>query len=169
MKKILSVFAIIIFFVAGCSKTTDKEYFDKAAESVKNGNISDAISSYEKLVDEYPESKLAPDALLKEAALYHDNKVKNVSKEESLTKSAEIFKLVAEKYPKNKQAPQSLFMAGFIYANELKNYDEATKIYKLFLEKYPDNELASSAKDELDNMGLTPEEILKKKIETSQK
>jgi len=169
MKKVLSVFAITTLLLAGCSKTTDKEYLDKAAESVKNGNISEAVSSYEKLVEEYPESKLAPDALLKEAALYQGNKVKNISKEESLIKSAEIFESVAEKYPKNEQAPQSLFMAGFIYANELKNYDEATKIYKTFLEKYPDNELASSAQDELDNMGLTPEQILKKKTATSEK
>ncbi len=168
MKKVLSVFTVIIL-LGGCSKTSDKEYFDKAAESVKSGNISEAVSSYQKLANEYPESKLAPDALVKEAALYHDNKVKNISKEESLKKSVEIFKSVAEKYPRNEQAPQSLFMAGFIYANELNNYDEATKIYNLFLEKYPDNELASSAKDELDNMGLTPEQILKKKIETSQK
>ena len=92
-----------------------------------------------------------------------------MSKEESIKQSAKIFVSVADKYPKSEQAPQSLFMAGFIYANELKNYDEAIKTYKLFLEKYPDNQLASSAKDELDNMGLTPEEILKKKIATSEK
>ena len=169
MKKVLSVFITIIFLLAGCSKTSDKGYMDKATENAKNENYSEALSSYEKLIEEYPDSKLAPEALVKEAALYHDNKVKNLSKEESIKKSAEIFKSVADKYPKSEQAPQSLFMAGFIYANELKDYDAATKVYQLFLEKYPDNELASSAKDELDNMGLTPEQILKKKMETSQK
>jgi TolA-binding protein len=169
MKKLLSVFAIIVFLLAGCSKTSDKEYMDKAAESAKSGNFSEALSSYKELVNEYPESKLAPEALVKEAALYHDNKVKNISKEESIKKSAKIFISISEKYPKSQEAPQSLFMAGFIYANELKDYDEAVKTYKLFLEKYPDNELASSAQDELDNMGLTPEQILKKKTATSEK
>lgn len=169
MNRLLFFFAIIIFLLAGCSKTSDKGYMDKAAQSAKNEDFSEALTSYEKLLEEYPDSKLAPDALVKEAALYHDNKVKNLSKEESIRKSAEIFKSVSDKYPKSEQAPQSLFMAGFIYANELKDYDTATKVYKLFLEKYPDNELASSAKDELNNMGLTPEQILKKKIETSQK
>ena len=33
--------------------------------------------------------------------------------------------------------------------------------YNLFLEKYPSHPLAVSAKEELNNMGLTPEEILK--------
>jgi TolA-binding protein len=169
MKKVLSVFAIVIFLLAGCSKTSDKGYLNKAAESVKNGDISEAVSSYEKLVNEFPDSKLAPEALVKEAALYHDNKIKDISKEESLRKSAEIFKSIAEKYPKSEQAPSSLFMAGFIYANDIKDYDNAIKTYKLFLEKYPDNQLASSAKDEIDNMGLSPEQILKKKIETSEK
>ena len=55
-------------------------------------------------------------------------------------------------------------MAGFISANELNNFDEATSIYKQFLKEYPDNELAASAQAELDNMGLSPEEILQKKL-----
>ena len=38
---------------------------------------------------------------------------------------------------------------------------DATVIYQQFLKEYPDNELAaSSAQAELDNMGLSPEEIL---------
>ena len=32
------------------------------------------------------------------------------------------------------------------------------------METFPDHELAASAKEELDNMGLTPEEILRKNI-----
>jgi hypothetical protein len=55
-------------------------------------------------------------------------------------------------------------MAGFINANELQNYDEATRLYKQFLQEYPNDELASSAQAELDNMGLTPEEILMKNM-----
>jgi hypothetical protein len=37
----------------------------------------------------------------------------------------------------------------------------------LFIEKYPDHELAASAKEELENMGLTPEEILQKNLAKS--
>jgi hypothetical protein len=55
-------------------------------------------------------------------------------------------------------------MAGFINANELKNFDEATSLYKQFLMEYPNNELASSAQAELDNMGLSPEEILQNNL-----
>jgi len=57
-----------------------------------------------------------------------------------------------------------LFMAGFVLANELNMYNEATETYNYFIEKFPEHELAASAKEELDNMGLTPEEILRKNI-----
>jgi hypothetical protein len=59
-------------------------------------------------------------------------------------------------------------MAGFVEANELQNYEAATETYNLFLKTFPDHELATSAKEELDNMGLTPEEILKKNIAREQ-
>ena len=39
MKKALSVFAIIVFLLAGCSKTSDKEYMDKAAKECKRREI----------------------------------------------------------------------------------------------------------------------------------
>jgi len=55
-------------------------------------------------------------------------------------------------------------MAGFILANDLNMYNEATEAYNLFMETFPKHELAASAKEELDNMGLTPEEILQKNI-----
>ena len=169
MRKELSVIAVIIFSLVGCSKTSDKEYMEMAEENVKNKNVSEAVVSYENLVNEYPQSKLAPEALVKEATLYHSNMITNITKEESLRKAAEIFFSVAGKYPSSKQAPKSLFMAGFIYANELEDYDNATKAYKLFMEKYPKHDLFASAKDELENMGLSPDEILKKKTTSREK
>ncbi|MCW9065762.1 MAG: hypothetical protein OQJ78_05645, partial [Ignavibacteriaceae bacterium] len=67
-------------------------------------------------------------------------------------------------YPSSEYAPSGLFMAGFISANELNNYEAATIIYQQFLKEYPNNELAASAQAELDNMGLSPEDILKKNM-----
>ena len=55
-------------------------------------------------------------------------------------------------------------MAGFVQSNELHDYDGATETYNSFLKVFPDHELAASAKEELNNMGLTPEEILEKNL-----
>lgn len=164
MRKGLQLIILLGFIFFSCSNTSDKEYMQMASDNVKSGNVSEAISYYQNLLEEYPESELAPDAIVQQATLYHGNKVKNISRQESLRKAAELFMSVSEKYPDSKQATQSLFMAGFIYANEIEDYDSAKEIYNLFLKRYPDHELAASAKEELNYMGLTAEEILKKKI-----
>jgi outer membrane protein assembly factor BamD len=165
MKAIFLFFITIIIF-SGCSSKTDKEYLQSAEKDVKGNNISEAVESYQTLVDKYPKSDLAAEALYQMAALYQNNLVKNLSKKESLEKSVEIYRSVYDKYPENKKAPLALFMSGFILANELNNYDEASKTYNLFLKKYPNHELATSAKEELKHLGVSPDEILKQKTAT---
>ena len=80
MKNYLQIILFSAFIFFSCSKLTDKEYMDAAVQYENSGNISDAIINYQKLVDEYPDSELAPEALVKQAALYHENKVKNIDK-----------------------------------------------------------------------------------------
>ena len=152
-----------ILIISGCSSKTDKEYLKTAENEVKTNNISEAIETYQTLVDEYPDSKLAPEALYEMAALYQNNLIKNLTKKESLQKSVEIYRSVYDKYPKSIKAPMGLFMSGFILANELNDYNEASKTYNLFLKKYPNHELSTSAKEELKHLGLSPEQILKEK------
>ena len=94
--------------------------------------------------------------------------VKNIKPKESFNRAQEYFMQVFEKYPESDEAPKSLFLSGFIFANNLNNYDEATSRFKLFLNKYPSHSLAPAAQQELDNMGLSPEEILKR-TETAKK
>jgi TolA-binding protein len=80
-----------------------------------------------------------------------------------MEKAVTLFKSVFDKYSDSKQASVSLFMAGFIQANDLKKYQEATATYNLFLQKYPKSDLAPAAAEEINNMGLTPEKIIAKK------
>lgn len=165
MKSFFILFISVLIF-SGCSSKTDKEYLQSAENDVKGNNISEAIESYQTLVNEYPNSKLAPEALYEMAALYQNNLIKNLTKKESLQKSVEIYRSVYDKYPKSKKAPMALFMSGFILANELNEYDEASKAYNLFLKEFPNHELSTSAKEELKHLGLSPEEILKQKTAT---
>jgi TolA-binding protein len=164
MKKIFQLIILSAIISFNCDSTSDKEYMKTASENIEKGNVSEALSDYQKVVDEFPKSELAPEAIVKQASLYHENKVNDVTRTESLTKAADLFFSVSEKYPDSEQAPPSLFMSGFIYANELQDYTKAKAIYNMFLQKYPENELADDAKEELENIGLTPEEILQKKI-----
>lgn len=162
MKNISLIFLFSILLFA-CSKTSDQQYLDQANKLLKENKVTEAVTSFESLLKEYPESNIAPKALEQLATIYQNQMVKNISSEESLDRAQKYFRKVYDKYSQSEEAPKSLFMSSFILANDLKRYDHATLSYKLFLEKYPNNALASSAKDELDNMGLSPEEILKKK------
>jgi len=163
--KLLSITSVLIIFlfISGCSKKTDEQYLNEAKTSVSNNNISEAVTAYQKLIEEYPNSPKAPEAVFQLATLYQNKMIKNIPQNQSLQKAISLFRSIFDKYPQSELAPKALFMSGFIQANDLKSYNEATASFTLFLQKFPNNELASSAKEELDNMGLTPEEILQKK------
>lgn len=163
MKSIIALLTLLL--IVGCStKKSDKELFDEAQKNLKEDKIPEAIMAFEELVNDHSDSELAPESLSQLGSLYQNKQIKSLSERENLEKAISIFKKLYDEYPESSYAPSGLFMAGFIYANELKNYDEATKLYKQFLQEYPNDELAASAKAELDNMGLTPEEILMKNM-----
>jgi TolA-binding protein len=162
MKKTYIILLIGII-LAGCGKKDPQEYMEQAKAGVAANNIAEAVSSYQKLVKEYPDSPQASEALFQLGTLYQNKMVTNIEAKASLEKAVDIFKSISDKYPQSKLAPKSLFMSGFILANDLKEYNKATVIFNIFLKKYPNSDLVNSAKEELDNMGLSPEEILKNK------
>ena len=79
-----------------------------------------------------------------------------------MKKAVEYYKMVFEKYRDQEYSKKALFMAGFILANDIKDYDAAREVYNQFLDEYPESEMAISAKYELENLGKDPEEILQK-------
>ena len=163
MKSIITLFAL--FIIVGCStKKSDKELFDEAQKNLKEDKIPEAVTAFEELVNEHSDSELTPEALSQLGSLHQNKLIKSLSERENLEKAIVLFKKLHDKYPKSDYAPSGLFMAGFIYANELQNYKEAEILYKQFLNEYPDNELAPSARAELENLGLSPEEILEKNL-----
>lgn len=167
MKKYFVLF-IISLFISSCAKTSDTEYLSQAEKFLKENKVDESIANLETLLKEFPESALAPKALVHLASIYQNQMDKKIKRMESFERAQKYYLQVYEKYPASENAPQSLFLSGFILSNDLRNYDEATKRYKLFLEKYPSNSLAAAAQEELNNMGLTPEEILKR-TETAKK
>jgi TolA-binding protein len=163
MKSIIALITLLL--IVGCSsKKSDKELFEEAQKNLKEDKIPEAVMAFEEIVNDHSDSEIAPEALSQLAGLYQNKRIKSLSEKENLEKAIELFKKLYQEYPTNSFAPSGLFMAGFIYANELQNFDEATKLYKQFLKEYPNDELAASAQAELDNMGLTPEEILMKNM-----
>ena len=77
----------------------------------------------------------------------------DLNQKEQYADAISNFKKVLEYYPNGNAAPNAMFMIGFIYANNIKDYAEAKKYYTLFKEKYPQHELVKSAEFELQTLG----------------
>ncbi len=50
-------------------------------------------------------------------------------------------------------------MVGYLYANHLKNKDQAKAAYQTFIRDYPEHELVKDAQWELDHLGKDVNEI----------
>ena len=148
--------------IVSCSKTSDQEYMNQANNFIKEKKIIDALKSYENVLSEYPESNLAPKALVGIATIYESRLVDSLSAKDSYEKASSYYYKVYEKYPDSEEAPIALFQAGFLQDDALKNYDEATRIYNLFLSKYPNHKHATVVKQALDIMGIDPLDIINK-------
>jgi len=62
------------------------------------------------------------------------------------------YRQLLEDYPHSEVSAQAQFMIGFIYSEELKNYDEAGKAFHALLDNYPKSELADSARWMVEHM-----------------
>ena len=71
-----------------------------------------------------------------------------------------LYEEFLERFPESQFAPKSLFMSGFIYANNLQDFENARKCYEQFLQNYPDNELAVSVQWEVENLGTDVNKLI---------
>ena len=66
---------------------------------------------------------------------------------------------IVQRYPRSAEAPQCQFMIGYLYANHLKNMEQARQAYQTFIRNYPEHELVKDAQWELDHLGKDVNEI----------
>jgi|GEM_PF-1466837 len=99
--------------------------------------------------------------------IYQSLLVPGITKEESLKRAIACYRTVITGYPATPDAEPALFMIGFVQANELKQIDSAKISYQSFLQKYPKSKYVNSVMLELNNLGASPEDLLKKNQETA--
>ena len=158
--KHLLLFVLGVVILIGCGGKSEEELLKNAQKMVENKKLTEAVAAYEELIKEYPESKNTEIALFELGKIFQSKAIKSNSDEINLNKAIKYYTQLVTQFPKSENSPKSLFMTAFIYANELKMLDSAKIRYEEFLSKYPNNDLAVSAKYELDNLGVPPEQIL---------
>ncbi len=78
----------------------------------------------------------------------------------STAKALSIYDWILRAYPDHKRSAQAMFLKGFIYDNDLKDFETAKTVYTEFIQKYPNDEFASSAQFLLENLGKSDDELL---------
>ncbi len=163
MKVYVAILSLLLF-ISACSPKTDSDAYSEAKEKLTNGDYYGGLVDFQKLLKEYPETEFRANALVEIAKLYHGSVDTANTKEEGFRNAVKYYKIVYSEYPDSSFSYKSMFMAGFLCANELKDFEEAKSIYGDFIKRYPDSDLAKSAQIEIDNLGISADEILKKKV-----
>lgn len=164
---ILSV--LIIFNACNTNSDKEKELFESAQKNINDKKYKEAAAALDNLITEDPDGKYASLALLESAKLYQNSLVPGIPRPESISKAIKNYKLVFNNFPQDSTAEIALFLTGFIFSNDFNQFDSARTYYNMFLQKYPHSKFTNSVKLELENLGLTPDQILEKKIQSSKK
>jgi outer membrane protein assembly factor BamD (BamD/ComL family) len=126
------------------------------SEENSMGNMDKAdelINQYSLFADQFPEDSLAPEYLFKAADI-----AMNINKGEM---AINIYNRILKSYPDFRKAPECLFLKAYVYENNLGQLNKARYYYQEFIDKYPDNDFADDAEISIQNLGKSPEELIK--------
>ena len=165
--RVVVLLSVVIF--SGCNffktSSSEEELLNqvKKAETALYGDdknfkfdqktAGDVVLAYENFVKEYPKSKNSPEMLLKAADLHRAMK--------NYPAALEVYQRIEKNYSGFEKLPQVVFLEGFVYENEMYKLEKAKERYEYFLSQYPSHELADDVKFSLQNLGKSPEEIIK--------
>jgi peptidyl-prolyl cis-trans isomerase C len=62
------------------------------------------------------------------------------------------FQEIVDKFPDDPHAPHAMFMIGFVYAEEMKDFVMADRTFNKLIQKYPDSDMADTARWMLQNL-----------------
>ena len=167
MRVLFLAMAALCLVSCGDSKVTEKD-IQKAEQNMfsvssqpDKSRLDEMLALYCSFVEQNPEHPQSPEYLTR--AL--DLSVAYMTPEKSL----EIAEKIEREYPNFAKMSYVLFVEGyFIYDQQLHDIDKAREVLERLVRDYPDGEFTSSARDIMENLGLTPEELIMKFQEAEQ-
>lgn len=163
MKKVIQVSIILTLVIfTACQKSIpkDQKLMNEIDQLISQNAFDQALEKCNIILNKFPESKYAMKANLEIGKFYHSKAISGMDENKQLQEAVNHYLKVYNHYPDSSISEQALFHAGFILANELQMYDSAKVIYNRFIEAYPESQLAQPVKYELQNLGITPDQIL---------
>ena len=162
MKKILLILSLALM-MASCGQKMTVEEINKLESQVFGVGASPEKENVVKLVDAYvlyakqnPDDSRSPEYLFKALDVAVGRNV------EDTQKAIDVADIMIEKYPDFEMTPMAMFLKGFVYENIIGDLQSAETVYRQFIDKYPDNPMVEDAKATIENIGLSPEELIRK-------
>jgi len=163
MKRITAIFLLIGIMFASCTSSKDKDLakikelektvLAKTTAPVNVDTAKQLVDAYIKYAKDFPKDTCSVNFLFKAA-----NMSMNIGKGQL---SVDLFDQIIKDYPEYSKVSDCMFLKAFVYDNTLKEYKKAKVAYEAFINKYPTHEFADDAQACLDNLGKTPEQLIK--------
>jgi len=159
MKNILIV-SIMLLGLFACNSSEEKLETNIAnlVKDLKSSNeldphkISSLIGLYEEFVTKFPNSEKAPK--------YLEMQAKYLGAINHYEQSIEVYQKIYDNYPNYDKRSEALFMQAFTYEVNLGDLSKAEELYKKYLIEFPDGDFADDAQFSIDNLYISPEELL---------
>lgn len=156
---LILIIALISLLACQPSEAELLESIQKVEAEIKESNRLDVekveglIDLYELLIKKSDKSKQP--ALLEKKAKYYAS----LGQHEN---ALNVYEKIYEKYPNYEKRGEALFMQAFIL--EVNNNDlvKAEELYKRYLDEFPDGDFAKDAAFSIENLYLSPEELIQK-------
>jgi outer membrane protein assembly factor BamD (BamD/ComL family) len=134
-------------------KEIETRLFSPRALSLDREAADSLLQLYSAFIKDYPSDTLTRQYIFRAATVYM-----NTGKGKE---AVEMYDLYRTKYPLDPQSAMCLFFSAYVNENLLSNLDKAQEMYILFIEKYPRHDFADDAQLALNNLGKSPEQMVK--------
>ncbi|MHC1707827.1 MAG: tol-pal system YbgF family protein [Bacteroidales bacterium] len=158
---LLSLISLSVLISCGPDAEKQQSKITKLEETLINKNEGsydktravELIQAYQEYTEAFPRDTLSAAYMFKKAEL----QLHAVSPAEAIKT---LDKLIND-YPDFRKTPECLFLKGFIYENNMNDLAKAKVAYEEFIVKYPQHYFTDDAKILIQNLGKTPEELVK--------
>ena len=136
-------------------KELESKVLAKGARPTKD-NVIQLVDAYVLFAEQNPNDVQSPDFLFKALDIAVGVNA------EGPDKAIKIADVLIEKYPDFEMTPVAMYLKGFVYENIVGDLQNAEKTYRQFIEKYPESPMVEDVKATIENLGLSPEELIRK-------
>lgn len=153
---------VMTIMLTGCSKNLDTVLSDADSLAFR-GNIEEAIGGLKETEKEYASDTTAVMRIRTKMVDIYGYYGANYGAAISLLSES------IDRYPDRPETAGNLFKLAFTYETLRGDLKKARELYELFLQRYPSHELAESVRVNLEHLGESEEDMLKRILEKAAK